>query len=259
VSQRDLEAALAEAGAREGEVDAAKAALKVAEINLGYATITAPIDGLIGISAARVGDFVGRPPNAVILNNISRIDSIHVRFSISEQEYIDLVRRFAARQKTGAAAKKTELEMVLADGSTYPLKGTIVYLQRQIDASTGTLLLEASFPNPSRAIRPGQFARVRAVFDERKDATVIPARAVTELQGQYIVYALSSDNKAQFRKVQLGPKLGGLQIVEQGVTPGDRVIIEGVQKVRPDMIVAPTVVPYPGDSTAAPARAKGGK
>ena len=259
VSQRDLETALAEEGARQGEVDAAQALLNVAEINLGYSKVTAPINGLIGISAARVGDFVGRPPNPVILNTMSRIDSIHVRFSISEQEYLDLVRRVTAQPEGRAQARKTEFEMVLADGSIYPRKGTLVYLQRQIDASTGTLLLEASFPNPDKMVRPGQFAKVRAVFDEVKGATVIPTRAVTELQGQYIVYAVGPDNKAQFRKVQLGPKLGSLQIIEQGVDPGERIVVEGIQKVRPDMTLSPKIVAYPGDTTAVTSRPEGGK
>jgi len=259
VSQRDLETALAEAGSRQGEVDAAQAALKVAEINLSYATVTAPIDGLIGISAARVGDFVGRPPNPVILNTISRIDSIHVRFSISEQEYLDLARRLSTERGETKPGSKARLDMVLADETTYPLKGTLVFLQRQIDASTGTLLLEASFPNPQRLLRPGQFAKIRAVYDERKGAAVIPARAVTELQGQHIVYAVGPDNKVQFRKVRLGPKLGSLQIVEEGVAPGEKIVVEGVQKVRPDMVVAPTVVPFAADSVAAPSPVGGGK
>ena len=259
VSQRDLESALAEAGARQGEVDAAEASLKVAEINLGYSRVVAPINGLIGISAARVGDFVGRPPNPVILNTISQIDSIHVRFSISEQEYLDLVRRVTAQPAAERPGKKAQFEMVLADGSTYPRKGNLAYLQRQIDASTGTLLLEASFPNPEKMVRPGQFAKVRAVFDEVKGATVIPTRAVAEIQGQYVVYAVGPDNKAQFRKIQLGPKIGGLQIIEQGVAPGERIVVEGAQKVRPDMIVAPTVVAYPGDTTAVASRQEGGK
>jgi len=259
VSQRDLETALAEAGSQQGEVDAAEASLKVAEINLSYARVTAPIDGLIGISAARVGDFVGRPPNPVILNTMSRVDSVHVRFSISEQEYLDIVRRATVQQRAEGGGKKTEFELVLADGLTYPLKGRLVYLQREIDASTGTLLLETSFPNPDKILRPGQFARVRAIFSEVKGATVIPTRAVTELQGQYIVYAVGADNKAQFRKVQLGPKLGRLQIIEQGVNPGEKIVVEGIQKVRPDMILAPTTVEYPGDSTSVAGQPEGGK
>ena len=259
VSQRDLETALAEAGSRQGEVDAAQASLNVAKINLSYATITAPIDGLIGISVARVGDFVGRPPNPVILNTISKVDSIHVRFSISEQEYLDLVRRLSAEPKEARPAAKAQLDMVLADESTYPLKGTLVYLQRQIDASTGTLLLEASFPNPQRIVRPGQFAKDRAVFEERKGALVIPVRAVTELQGQHIVYVVGPDNKAQFRKVRLGPKLASVQIVEEGVAQGEKIVVEGIQKVRPDMVVTPTVVPFASDSAAAQSPVGGGK
>ena len=259
VSQRDLERALAEAGARQGEVDAAKASLNVAEINLGYATVTAPIDGLIGISRARVGDFVGRPPNPIILNTISRVDTIHVRFSITEQEYMDLIRRFGAAKKPRAPEDRIPLEMVLADGSIYPLKGTAVFAQRQIDESTGTLLIEAAFPNPGRSIRPGQFAKVRAVFEERKGATLVPARSVIELQGQYIVYAVTSENKAQFRKVTLGPKFGQLQVVEQGVSPGEKVIVEGIQKVRPDAVVSATLVSMPADSTSTQEASGGGK
>jgi membrane fusion protein (multidrug efflux system) len=257
VSKRDLDRALAEYGSRQGEVDAAQAALNVAEINLGYATIKAPISGLIGISSARVGDFVGRPPNPVILNTISKIDSIHVRFSITEQEYLDLARRFQERNTKAGRAKKTEFRMVLADGSVFPSPGIVIFAQRQIDAATGTLLLEASFPNPGKVLRPGQFARLRAVFEERKGAVVVPIRAVTELQGQSVVYAVGSDGKAQFRRVQIGPKVGNVQVVEQGVTAGEKIIVEGIQRVRPDMPVAAEVIPFPADSSAAPAPAGG--
>jgi membrane fusion protein (multidrug efflux system) len=258
VSQRDLERALAEYGSRQGEVDAAQASLNVAEINLGYATITAPITGLIGISAARVSDYVGKLPNPIILNTISRIDSIHVRFSITEQEYLDLARRLEARRGQPSIAKKTEIRMVLADGSVFPHSGRIIFAQRQIDAATGTLLLEASFPNPGMLIRPGQFARLRAVFDEQKGAVVIPVRAVTEIQGQYVVYVVGTDNKAQFRRVQVGPKVGNLQVIEQGVATGDKIVVEGIQSVRPDMTVAGTVIPFPTDSSSVPAQTGGG-
>ena len=171
VSQRDLEIAISRYEAQKGELDAANAALNEAKINLGYATVTAPITGLIGISAARVGDFVGRPPNAVILNTISRVDSIHVRFSISESEYLNLVRQIEKNQgKTKVKAK--EIHMILADGSEYPQLGVISFAQRQIDPATGTLQFEASFPNKERILRPGQFAKVRIVVDERQGAVV---------------------------------------------------------------------------------------
>jgi len=259
VSQRDLDNAVAEEGARKGEVDATSAAVRIAEINLSYATVTAPVDGLIGISAARVGDFVGRPPNPVILNTISRVDSIHVRFSISEQEYMELARRFEGKGTDTASGRRAGFDMVLADGSVYPLRGSLVFIQRQVDAATGTLQLEATFPNPQRTIRPGQFARIQAMFDQRKDALVIPARAVTELQGQYFVFVVGPENKAQFRKVQLGPKTGSLQVVEQGVTVGEKVIVEGIQKVRPDAVVTPAPVTAPADSGKVPGPKGGGK
>ncbi|MGH7495873.1 MAG: efflux RND transporter periplasmic adaptor subunit [bacterium] len=248
VSQRDLETALAEYGARKGEVEAAQASLRLTEINLGYAHITAPIDGLIGISAARVGDFVGRPPNPVILNTISRVDSIHVRFSITEQEYLELVRQLQTEAQQAAQRQKRELEMVLADGSRYPYKGHVSFAQRQIDAATGTLQFEASFPNPERLVRPGQFARIMTVVDQRKGAVVVPGRALTELQGQYLLYVVGEGNKVVMRRVVLGPKAGAFTVIEQGVNAGEKVIVEGLQRIRPDMVVAPTEIS--ADSTA---------
>jgi membrane fusion protein (multidrug efflux system) len=247
VSQRDLEDALAFYGARKGELEAAQASLRLAEIDLGYATISAPIDGLIGISAARVGDFVGQPPNAVILNTISRLDSVHVRFSITEQEYMSLVRKRQA--EPDAPAPTYELEMIFADGSVYPLKGTISFAQRQIDAATGTLLVEASFPNPERVVRPGQFARVRTIAEERKGAVVVPSRAVTELQGQYLVYCVGEGNKVAMRRVVTGPRVGQFTVIEEGVAAGEKVVVEGIQRIRPDMVVSPTEVS--ADSVAA--------
>lgn len=248
VSQRDLERALAEAGARKGEVEAAQASLNLAEINMGYATIAAPIDGLIGISAARVGDFVGRPPNPVILNTISRIDSVHVRFSITEQQYLELARRRQADAKSVEARVQRELQLILADGTQYPLPGHITLTQRQIDPATGTLLFEASFPNPNRILRPGQFAKVRAVVDEQKNALVVPTRAITDLQGQSLVYTVGKDNKVAMHRVDLGPQAGTVTVIASGIAAGDRVIVDGLQKVRPDMVV--TTAAFAPDSTA---------
>jgi len=253
VSQRDLETALAEFGARKGEVDAAQASLRLANINLGYATITAPIDGLIGISAAREGDFVGRPPNPVILNTISRVDSIHVRFSITEQQYLELVRRIRAEGATKGIRPQRDLDLVLADGSQYPYKGQITLTQREVDPATGTLQFEASFPNPGRLLRPGQFAKVRAIVDERKNAVVVPTRALTDLQGQSLVYTVGADNKVAMHAVTLGPQAGGVTVIEKGINAGDRVIVDGLQRVRPDMVVAPTA-PAPDSAASDQAR-----
>jgi membrane fusion protein (multidrug efflux system) len=238
VSKRDLEIAISRYEAQKGELDAALASLNETKIKLGYATIYAPINGLIGISAARVGDFVGRPPNAIILNTISRMDSVHVRFSISEQEYLYLVKKLGETEND-PDKKRRELEMVLADGSIYEQKGFIVFAQRQIDPTTGTLQFEASFPNEKRIIRPGQFAKIRTVVEQRQGALIIPTRAMTELQGQFTVYVVDAENKAQLRIVQTATSFGQYTVVESGLQEGDKVIVEGMQKVRPDMVVVP--------------------
>jgi membrane fusion protein, multidrug efflux system len=243
VSKRDLEIAISRFEAQKGELDAALAQLNVAKTNLGYATVTAPITGLIGISAARVGDFVGRPPNAVILNTISRVDSIHVRFSISESEYLNLVRQIEKEGKTKVKSK--EIQMILADGSVYPNLGVISFAQRQIDPATGTLQFEASFPNKERMLRPGQFAKVRIVVDERKDAIVVPSRAIFEIQGQKNVYVVDENNKVIMRVVTTGPEYNNNVVIENGVNPNETVIYEGLLKVRPDMIVTPTEAKLP--------------
>lgn len=248
VSQRELEIALADFGARQSEVEAANASLRLAEINLGYARVTAPITGLIGISAARTGDYVGKVPNVVILNTISRVDSVHARFSITEQEYLTLVRRLRSEQaavdsaggEPATSPATRDLELTLADGSLYPHKGSVTFAQRQVDPATGTLMFEASFPNPDRLIRPGQFARIRAQVDERKGALVIPSRAITEMQGQYLAYTVGADNKVAMRRLTVGPKVDEFIIVEQGLSAGDKVIVEGLQRVRPDITVSPS-------------------
>lgn len=252
VSQRDLEIAVSKYEAQQGELDAALAALNIAKTNLSYATIYAPITGLIGISVARVGDFVGRPPNVLILNTISRVDSVHVRFSISEQEYLDLIRRIEQNEgRTKVKAK--EIHMVLADETVYPYLGVISFAQRQIDPATGTLQFEASFPNPKRTLRPGQFAKIRIVIDERKDATVVPSRSIFEIQGQKSVYIVDENKKVVMRVVTTGPEYNNYIVIESGVNPGENVIYEGLLKVRPDMVVSPIEAKIP-DSQEKPSK-----
>jgi membrane fusion protein (multidrug efflux system) len=253
VSKRDLERAEAEYGARKGEVEAAGASLRIAEVNLGYARIYSPIDGLIGISRARVGDYVGKPPNPVLLNTVSQIDSIHVRFSVTEAQYLEFARRSPAKDSSRA---KIELSLALADGSEYPLKGFALYTQREVDAATGTLRIEASFPNPKMILRPGQFARVKAVVDTRKNAVIVPAKALIELQGQFQLYVVGSDNKTQLRSVTIATRTASLAVIEKGVSAGEQVIVEGVQLVRPDMQVAATLIPI--DSVVTTEKKSGG-
>ena len=242
VSKRDLESAEAEYMARTSELEAAQAELNVAQINLGYCSVYAPISGLIGISTARVGDFVGRAPNVIILNTISKVDTIRVKFALSEQEYLDFFRRYQERQSSGVKESGTDFELILADGSVFPTKGRALYIERNVDAATGTLRLEAAFMNTGKVLRPGQFARVRAIFDQLKDVVVVPARAIMEIQGQPTLYVIGPENKAQFRRVNAGPVIGAFRVVREGVSEGEKVIVEGLQRVRPDMIVEPVMI-----------------
>jgi len=198
-------------------------------------------------------DFVGKPPNPVVLNTVSQIDSIHVRFSVTEQQYLEFVRRSPG---SDSARPKIELSLTLADGSAYPLKGFALYTQREVDAGTGTLRIEASFPNPQMMLRPGQFARVKAVVDTRKNAIIVPVKALIELQGQFQLYVVGSDGKAQLRSVTIATRTASLAVIDKGVSEGEQVIVDGVQLVRPDMTVVATVIPL--DSIVAPAQKAGG-
>jgi membrane fusion protein (multidrug efflux system) len=249
VSQRDLDAAVAEEGAARGQVDAAEASLQTARISLGYTRIASPIDGLIGMTRAQVGDYVGQIPNPVVLNTVSNVDTVQARFSITERDYFDLMRRLRAHRE--GDARHDDLELVLADGSVYPQKGAIDFADRQVDSTTGTLRLQASFPNPERLLRPGQYARVRIVVEVRKGALLVPQRAVQELQGQYLVTIAAPDDTAQVRTVTMGPRLGSMWLVEKGLEPGDRVILEGAQKLKTGAKIVPKPVPPPDAATPA--------
>jgi membrane fusion protein (multidrug efflux system) len=255
VSQRDMDNAEARQGAAQGEVDAAKAHLAVQELNLSYTRMSSPISGIIGKTKAKVGEFVGLPPNPMILNTVSNVDPILVEFFLSETDYLWAVKIYGA-QRSEPPNRTLELELVLADGSVFPHKGKVNFADREVDPKTGTILVQASFPNPEKIVRPGQFGRVRFVANVRKGALLLPQRAVQELQGSYQVWVVGPGDKAQIRPVKLGPKVGSLWVVEQGLTPGEQVILEGLTKVEPDMVVVPKPAKEP--SEAAPAAGQGG-
>lgn len=233
VSKRDLDAAIAQHGAAKASVEAAKAALEFANIELGYTKIHAPNDGIIGISKARVGDFVGRNPNPVVLNTVSQIDPINVRISVSEQEYLkvarDLVEQGEKREKRG----KKALKLILSDGLFHSYEGSVKALDSSVNPQTGTITVEASFPNPENIVRPGQFARVRAVAEVRKDALLVPQRAVQELQGTFSIFVIDDGSTAALRTVKLGPKSESFYIVDEGLTGDELVVVEGLQRLRP--------------------------
>jgi len=241
VSQRTLEIAVATYEARKGDVESALASLNLARINLGYASITAPITGIIGITNYKVGDYVSKITTGP-LNTVSNVDPIHVRFSISEQEYLTLVKKFMSdsklpKKEVSDKEERAVLELILADNSIYDHTGKINVLQRQIDPSTGTLMLESSFPNPDKILRPGQYAKVRTVVEILKGAVVIPLKCMFEVQGTMQAYVINAENKTELRTLKVGSKLGQLAVIESGIKPNEKVISEGILKIKPGIPV----------------------
>lgn len=241
VSKRDLDAAIAAKQSAEAALNTAKAKLASTELELGYARIQAPVSGIIGISKAKVGDYVGKDPNPVVLNTISQIDPIHVRVTLSERDYLSFARRRLQEQSNGndPSKQKRDLQLILADGSVHQHPGIVVAADNQVDSTTGTLTVETSFPNPDLLLRPGQYAKIRFIREVKKDALVVWQRAVHELQDIYQVYIVTPENTVAIKQVKPGEKVQGLWIVEQGLSPDDRVIVEGVQRVGPGMVVEP--------------------
>ena len=241
VSEQDLDSAVAQEAAARANVRASEANVELAEIELGYTQIRAPIDGLIGLTKAKPGEFVGRDPNPVVLNTLSDIDPIRVRFSISEREYLTLARNYAVREEQGEhqdkAGRPADLILLLADGSEHPEKGRVIASAQSINTETGTYTLEAAFRNPKNVLLPGQFARVRATYMNLEDAVVIPRKAVIEMQGRFRVYVVNQQSQVEAVEIELGPKIGNNVVVGSGLRGGETIIVEGLQKVRPGMQV----------------------
>jgi RND family efflux transporter MFP subunit len=226
----DIQANLAE----KATVEADKAAVEQAEINLEFTNVRSLVDGVAGIATGQVGNLVG--PQTV-LTTVSQLDPIKVYFVVSEQQYLAFVQRnptVASREK---AERELVLDLVLSDGTTYPRKGKFFAADRHVDAQTGAIRLAGLFPNPDNVLRPGQYGRVRFISYIRLAALLVPQKAVTELQGMYQVAVVGNDDKVSIRTVQVGERSGPMWIIEQGVKPGERVVVEGVQKVRDGMPV----------------------
>ena len=250
VSQRDLDSTVARFEASEAQVEAAEAILRLSEINLSYSKIKSPMDGMIGLSMAKVGDYVGQNPNPVVLNTVSDTDPIHVRFPVGEREYLQLARSYPSTERDNdpeSLDTRTGLELILADGTVHPERGYAKFIERNIDASTGTLMIEAAFPNPELLLRPGQYGRIRAVVGVEKGARLIPQRCVQELQGQYQVWVVTDGGTADLRNVQMGRRVDQMWIVEGGLEPGEQVVVEGIQRLRAGapIDVQPWVAPEP--------------
>ena len=239
--QADLEAKAA--------VVSAQAQVEQAQLNLGFTKITSPIDGIASIAKAQIGDLVG--PATGELTTVSTIDPIKAYYNVTEQAYINFTKLFSTETDRNERLKQLEIELILADGTMYPLKGRIYAADRQIGPTTGALRLEALFPNPGNALRPGQFARVRVKLDTRRDALLVPQRAVSELQGSYQVAVVGADNKIHVQPVQVGERRGSLWMIEDGLRAGQHVVVEGIQRARDGLLVNTTN--YPAEFASQPA------
>jgi RND family efflux transporter MFP subunit len=224
--------------AAKAAVKAQEATLRQAELNLGYTKITAPIGGVVGIANPGVGDLVG-PGDANPLATISTVDPIKAYFQISEQDYLKVAQERVEAKGTNSAWPPP-VEIILADGTLYPRPGKFSAVDRQVDNQTGTIRLAALFPNPDNILRPGQFVRVRVTVRTLHGALLVPQRAVNELQTSFELAVVGADNKAEIRAVKVGERVGSLWVVEDGLKPGERVVVEGLQKVRDNEPVKPT-------------------
>ncbi|HEV3279012.1 MAG TPA: efflux RND transporter periplasmic adaptor subunit [Terriglobia bacterium] len=231
-NKAQVQSAQAAIVAAKAQIQASQAAVETASINLGFTRIASPIDGIVGIAQAQVGDLVSVSSGA--LTTVSTLNPIRDYFTVSEQEYLELRKRFS-----GSDQQHWKLQLILADGTTYPHEGNFYFADRSVDQNTGSIQLAGLFPNPGNVLRPGQYGRVRAVINVRQNALVIPQAAVTELQGSYQVDVVGQDNVVAVRPVQVGEKTGSMWVIQDGLKPGERVVVEGQQVLRPGVRVQP--------------------
>lgn len=260
VSQSDLDAAQATRDAAVAAVDAAEANLRLSKINLSYTKIESPIQGVIGKTEAREGEFVGKDPNPVILNTVSRIDTMRVQFFLTEREYLTIVREYIERsdkeieeenadQEAHDRTQGYNLDLLLSDGSTYKHKGRVDFVNRNVDPNTGSMLVQAHFPNPERILRPGLYAKVRSEMMVIEDALLVPQRCVMELQGQYSVFVVNDENTVEARQVIMGNRIGDLWLVMEGLKANDMVVMDAIQKVGTGSVVTPVVKEFVSQTT----------
>lgn len=243
ISQKDLDAAIAKRDAALAMVSAAEARVRYENIQLSYTKIKSPINGLIGKTNAKIGEFVGRDPNPVILNTVSLIDSVRVEFSLSENDYLLLFKEYQ-EQHNSADEVKRPLKLILSDGSTFDQVGYVDFINRQIDATSGTILIQSSFPNPERLIRPGQFARIRVPMSTVANGVLVPQRAVSEFQGTFFVFKVGEGNSIEQQNISIGGSYRDYFLVSEGLNSGDRVVLEAIQKVAAGQTIAPQEVVF---------------
>jgi membrane fusion protein (multidrug efflux system) len=248
VSQQELDNALAARDAARSQVEAARAAVDKATLDLGYTRITSPIDGLVGTTQVKAGNLVGRGVST-LLTTVSQIDPINFRVGVGESEYLRIARREASRDGESGPSNTSGIELTLADGSVYPFRGRLGSIERALDPTTGTLAVEYIFPNPERLLRPGQYGKARLLLDTKKAALLVPQRAVQELQSLYSVAVVDDQNRVSFRNVKVGARVDGLWVVEDGLKLNDRVVVEGLQRVRDGMTVVAKPAPEKSGTT----------
>ena len=251
-SQQDLDnavqnnlAALATIETAKAQIKTYEASVETAKINLEFTRLVAPIDGVAGQAQLQVGALVS--PGSGVVTSVSTLDPIKAYFTVSEPQYLEWRKRFPTEASRWEADKKLRLQLILADGSTYPQEGTFYFSDRQINETTGAIRLAGLFPNPNNILKPGGYAKVRAVIRTEERALLVPQRAVSELQGGYQVAVLDADNKVTVRPVTVGPQVDRRWVIASGLNAGDRVVAEGVQKVRTGIQVNPK--PFTADAT----------
>jgi membrane fusion protein (multidrug efflux system) len=242
VSQRELVAAKATYEASKASIQAAEASLENAKIKLGYCRIVAPISGLIGISKVRVGDYV-QPGSMSVLNTISDLGEVRVRFTISEQEYLRIFREIN-KENSALKGAGQSISLKLSDGSMYSQTGKLSFADRQIDPTTGAMTFEASFANPDKILRPGQYVKVLIVTDVRSNALLVPQRAVIEMQGISQVYVLGDSSKVQMKIIATGPMYKDAYVVEDGLAAGDKIAFGGTQLLRNGSVITPKLTDW---------------
>jgi membrane fusion protein (multidrug efflux system) len=230
ISDQERDTAVAAADSTTANVEADQAAVKQAEINLSYTKIIAPIDGVVGFANNQVGDLVG--PTTGPLTTMSQIDPIKAVVTAGEGPFTDFVSRHPDATERNTYMKSLDFDLILGNGELYPKKGKFYALDRSLDTKTGSIRYYVTFPNPGNILRPGQFGKVRFVADIKKGAMVVPQEAVNELQGSYQVAVVDENNKVSIRPVKMGERIGAMWEVTEGLKPGDRVVVQGGQKVR---------------------------
>src|ERR1700736_5592408 len=255
-SQQDYANAVQANLAAKAKVEAARAALDQAQLNLNFATISSPLTGIVGRTDLSVGDYVAAGSTGAPVTTVSTVDPLQLAFSCSEKDYLEAADRIRAILAKPLDQREATGDLIRADGKVHPYKGRFLAADREVDAKTGTIRISAIFPNPGNILRPVQYSRVRVKIEERAGALLIPQRAVQELQGRNFVWVVDNANKVSQRKVTVGPRFGSDWLIEDGLKPGERIVVEGLQKIRDGATVQPSTAPPTAAAAAGPQIAK---